>query len=139
LLKVGVKLEVRSVEWSLMQKRMDEKNFDAFTGAWTSSWDTDPFQMFHSSQADIPKGSNRVGFRNKEADKIMEQLRVTFPVEERQTLFRRLHRVLHEQQPYSFFSFTQRAFCWRRDVKNVVFAKDRPVTDARPWSVAARE
>ena len=31
-------------------------------------WDMDPYQIWHSSQADVPNGSNRVGFRNPEVD-----------------------------------------------------------------------
>ncbi|MDH3211866.1 MAG: ABC transporter substrate-binding protein, partial [Myxococcales bacterium] len=34
LLAIGVRMGIESVEWSLMIKRMDEKQFDAFTGGW---------------------------------------------------------------------------------------------------------
>lgn len=139
LLKVGVKLTVASVEWSVMQKRMDEKSFDAFTSGWLMDYESDPYQIWHSSQADEPKGSNRVGFRNKEADQIIEKLRETFAPEERQTLLRRLHRILHEEQPYAFFMYQKGVYCWRSEVKNVVFAKDRPITDSSPWWVATRD
>ncbi|MDX2054719.1 MAG: ABC transporter substrate-binding protein [Polyangiaceae bacterium] len=136
LLKIGVKLNVTSAEWSLMQKRMDEKNFDAFTGGWALPWEVDAFQIWHSSQADIPKGSNRVGFRSKEADKLIEQLRETFDPEERRVLLRKIHRLIYESHVYSFIMTSKEVFCTSRDVKDVVFAKVRPTTDFRPWSVA---
>ncbi len=139
LLRVGVKMNVASVEWSLMQKRMDEKNFDAYTGAWTVPWEADPYQIWHSSQADIPKGSNKVSFRNKEADQIMEELRVTFDPAKRRELFHRFHRILHEEQPYTFFYFKKSVYCWRKAVKHVVFAKDRPVADSLPWWVSGQD
>lgn len=138
LLKIGIKLTVASVEWSVMQKRTDEKSFDAFTGGWSVGYDSDPYQIWHSSQADEPKGSNKVSFRSKEADEIIEKLRETFPPEERQALFRRLHRILHEEQPYAFFMYQKGVYCWRSEVKNVVFAKDRPITDSLPWWVATQ-
>ena len=139
MLKVGVKLTVGIVEWSVMQKRMDEKSFDAFSGGWSMGYESDPFQIWHSSQADTPKGSNRVSFRNKEADQIIDKLRETFPREERQALYRRFHRILHEEQPYAFFMYQKAVYCWRSEVKNVVFAKTRPVTDSFPWWVATRD
>lgn len=139
LLKVGVKLTVASVEWSVMQKRMEEKNFDAYTGGWLVDYETDPYQVWHSSQADAPKGSNMVSFRNKEADQIMEKLRETFAPEARQTLFRRLHRILHEEQPYAFFMYQKAVYCWRSELQNVVFAKDRPIADSFPWWVATQD
>jgi len=139
LIKVGVKLTVASVEWSVMQKRTDEKSFDAYTGGWLVDYESDPYQTWHSSQADEPKGSNKVGFRNKEADQIIEKLRETFAPEERQALFHRLHRILHEEQPYSFIMYEKVVYCWRSAVKNVAFAKDRPIADSFPWWVAAQD
>jgi peptide/nickel transport system substrate-binding protein len=136
LLKIGVKMNIDAAEWSLMQKRMEEKSFDAFTGAWGLDWETDLFQIWHSSQADIPKGSNRVGFRNKEADGIIEKLRDTFDTAERLKLAHQFHHIVHEEQPYTFMFIPQGVFCTWNDVKNVVFSKTRPTTNSLPWWVA---
>jgi ABC-type transport system substrate-binding protein len=96
----------------------------------------DLFQTWHSSQADVPKGSNRVGFRNKEADTIIEKLRETFDMQERIRLLRSFHRIVHEEQPYSFFMVEKRIVCWWSDVKNVVFPKYlRPELNFMPWWV----
>lgn len=136
LLKIGVKMNVDAAEWSLMQKRMNDKSFDAYTGAWVLDWETDLFQIWHSSQADVPNGSNRVGFRNKEADGIIEKLRDTFDEAERIRLAHEFHRIVHDEQPYTFFSGVQSVFCTWNDVKGVVFSKVRPVTNSLPWWVA---
>jgi peptide/nickel transport system substrate-binding protein len=139
LLKIGVRLNVDSPEWSLMQKRMAEKSFDAYTGGWGTTWDEDPYQTWHSSQADVPGGSNRVGFRNKEADALMEKLHVTFDHDERLRLYHAFHRIIHEEQPYTFlFSKTDFVCTWN-DVKDVVFAKLRPGIRTLPWSVTSAE
>jgi ABC-type transport system substrate-binding protein len=136
LLKVGVKMNIDSAEWSLMQKRMEEKAFDAYAAGWLLSWDVDLYQIWHSSQADIPKGSNRVGFRNKEADEIIEKLRVTFDQDERIRLAHRFHHIVDEEQPYTFFMEGKSVFCWWSDVKNVEFQKVRPIANTLPWWVA---
>ena len=101
LRRIGVVMNIEPVEWSVMIQRMNEKDFDAYTGGWVLSWDTDLYQIWHSSQADIPRGSNRVGFRNEEADRIIEESRRTFTTEGRQALFHRFHEILHEEQPYT--------------------------------------
>ena len=54
------------------------------------------------NEADKPKSSNRVGFRNKRADEIIETARETFDPRERQRLFREFHGIVHEEQPYTF-------------------------------------
>ena len=136
LLKVGVKMDISTVEWSLMQKKMEEKNFEAYTGGWGAPWESDPFQIWHSSQADVPKGSNRVGFRNKEVDRLIEALRDTFEQEKRKEMYKQIHRILHEEQPYTFFFVQKYVYCWRNDVKGVRFSKDRPAEDYQPWWVS---
>ncbi len=136
LLKAGVRMKIDKAEWSLMQKRMDEKDFDAFTGGWGAVWDIDLFQIWHSTQADIPKGSNRVGFRHEEADQIIEELRTTLEIDKRIELTRRFHRIVHEEQPYTFFYVRERYYTWWDRVRRVVFPKTRPLVRASSWWVA---
>jgi ABC-type transport system substrate-binding protein len=136
LLRIGVKMNIDAAEWSLMQKRMEEKNFDAYTGGWGSPWESDPYQVWHSSQADVPKGSNRVGFRNKQADAIIEKLRDTFDRAERIRLSHEFHRIVHDEQPYTFFFDEKNVYCTWNEVKGIVFSKVRPITNSLPWWVA---
>ena len=133
LLEIGVRLRVEAVDWALMQGRMDDKNFDAYTGGWGLVWNPDPYQIWHSSQADIPKGSNRVGFRNAEADEIIETLRVTFDRDERIALCHRFHEILHEEQPYTFFWVREYVVCWWSELQRMTFARYRPMDNSLPW------
>jgi peptide/nickel transport system substrate-binding protein len=133
LLSIGIKMTVEIAQWSQMQKRMDEKQFDAFTGAWLLTWYTDPYQMWHSSQADVPKGSNQVGFRNPQADALLEQLRATLDPGKRIELSRAFHRILHEEQPYTFVYTPRNAYCYKSGLQNVVYAKERPLNESTPW------
>jgi peptide/nickel transport system substrate-binding protein len=133
LLSIGVKLGIEITEWPSMLKRMEEKKFDAYTGAWALPWSTDPFQVWHSSQADVPKGSNRVGFRNKKADAIIEELRVTLDLAKRTQLLGAFNRILHDEQPYSFMFQQKVPYCHRNTIHNVIYAKERPLSDILPW------
>ncbi len=137
LLRIGVKMDIDSAEWSLMQKKMDDREFDAFTGGWALGWDVDFYQIWHSSQADVPKGSNKVGFRNEEADEIILALREAFEREERIALSHRFHRLIHEEQPYTFLHYPESVACWRKAVRNVIFARMRPQSFSLPWWVAS--
>lgn len=139
LLSIGIKLSIELTEWPSMLKRMEEKKFDAYTGAWGLPWTTDPFQVWHSSQVDVPKGSNRVGFRNKQADAIIEELRVTLDVAKRTELLRAFNRILHEEQPYSFMLQQKVPYCHRNTIQNVIYAKERPLNDIMPWWSAQPE
>jgi peptide/nickel transport system substrate-binding protein len=61
----------------------------------------DPFQIWHSSQI-AGRGSNHVGFRNAEADRLIEEGRATLDETKRNELYHRFHRIVHEEQPYTF-------------------------------------
>jgi peptide/nickel transport system substrate-binding protein len=133
LRKIGVIMTPKPVDWAQMQKEMDGRKFAAFTGGWGLSWSTDPYQIWHSSQADVPKGSNRVGFRNERADKIIEELRVTFDEDKRLELLREFHMIVHEEQPYTFFYQLRTAFAWQPRLQGVYFQKLRPQDVSIPW------
>jgi ABC-type transport system substrate-binding protein len=121
-------------EWSLLQKRKDEREFDAYIAAWNSPWFQDLYPMWHSSQADLPRGLNAVNFRSAEADEIIERLRVTFDEGARVRLFRAFHRIVHEEQPFTFVMVRRKVHCVQSNVKNVIYAKDLP-ENSLPWWV----
>ncbi len=135
LRKIGVMMNAQHVDWPTMQKKMDEKLFDAFTGGWGLGWDIDPHQIWHSTQADVPKGSNRVGFRNKRGDEIIDQLRGEFDEAKRLELAHEFHKLLHDEQPYTFFYSPQYVTAWQPRLRNVVINQIRPQALSFPWYI----
>lgn len=137
LRRIGVRMTIQPVEWSIMLQRMYEKDFEAFTGGWVlSAALTDPYQIWHSSQADVPRGSNRVGFRNPEADALIEQLRVTFDRDERIRMLHRFHAIVHEEQPYTFWFAPLEVAAWTSRLQNVTFSPVRPFDQSMNWFFA---
>lgn len=134
LLQVGVKLNPRPVEWSTMLKKMDEREFHAYTGAWVLSWETDLVQLWHSKEADKVKSSNRIGFRNKDADRIAVALRRTFDEGERTKLCHEFHNLLHEEQPYTFIYQRNRPVLYWNYMNNPEFSLVYPYRDVRHFS-----
>ncbi|GIW47106.1 MAG: peptide-binding protein [Deltaproteobacteria bacterium] len=100
LKRVGIRMRIRRLEWAVFVKHLEERRFDAVTLAWSMGVESDPYQVWHSSQAE--RGSNFVGFKNDEADRIMEQARKEFDKAKRVRLFRKLAKIIHEEQPYTF-------------------------------------
>jgi peptide/nickel transport system substrate-binding protein len=135
LYKIGVRCTLVPVEWSVMLKRMEDREFIAYTGGWGLDYDGDPYQIWHSSQADQPKSSNRIGFRNTEADKIIEKLRETFDPDERVKLQHQFHAILHKEQPYSFLYSEKNVVALQQRVKNVSFQKMRPHVQTMNWYI----
>jgi ABC-type transport system substrate-binding protein len=133
LAKIGIKMSVLPMDWANFLKKMDDKEFDAITGAWAQGPDVDYFQIWHSSQADVPKGSNRVGFRSVEGDRIIEALQLEFDPEKRVELAHQFHRLVYDEQPYTFFYTRKRPGFWQPELQHVEFGTDRPHKNHRPW------
>jgi len=98
--RAGIEVKIVRYEWAVFVKKLNERDFDAVTLAWSLSWEDDPYQLWHSSQ--VTGGSNFCGFVNPEADRIITRLRKEFDEQERIKLFHRFHEILHEEQPYTF-------------------------------------
>ncbi len=96
----GIAINIRTMDWAAFVNQLNSRNFEAVSLAWSFGFDEDPYQVWHSSQAD--KGSNFVGFINPEADKIMEAARQVFDKDERARLYHRLHEIIYDEQPYTF-------------------------------------
>lgn len=116
---VGIKMSIRKLEWAVFIQRIEEHNFDACTMAWSMGWESDPYQIWHSSQA-VEKGSNFVGFENAEADRLIEEARKEFDAKKRYALYKRFQQIVHEEQPYTFLFTNKALVAVSRRFQNVV-------------------
>jgi len=99
--KLGIDVSIEPYEWSVFSEKVTGHEFDAVNMAWKSGLAADPYQIWHSSQIEN-RGSNYISFNNPEADAIIEKARITFDKDERNKLYHEFHRIIHEQQPYTF-------------------------------------
>ncbi|QSH41234.1 peptide-binding protein [Lentisphaerota bacterium ZTH] len=102
LAKAGINMHIQTMEWSIAIQRLDNKEFDACCMAWTQPYESDPYQVWHSSQADRSHSSNYISFKNAEADRLIEEIRRTFDVNKRIELCHKFQQLLHKEQPYTF-------------------------------------
>jgi peptide/nickel transport system substrate-binding protein len=119
LKSIGITMTIRKLEWAVFVQRVEEQNFDACTMGWAMGWETDPYQIWHSSQAE-GKGSNFVGFKNAEADKLIEDARKEFDPEIRKKMYVRLQEIIHEEQPYTFLFTLKELVAISKRFQNIV-------------------
>lgn len=101
LAQMGIEMALRPLEFSVLIKMLMSDSYDASMIAWSGGLpESDNYQLFHSSQID--GGSNRIGFSNAEADRLMEDIRATIDPEKRKMLQYKLHALFHEEEPYTF-------------------------------------
>jgi peptide/nickel transport system substrate-binding protein len=117
LKRAGIRVHIRKLEWAVFIQKIQGHDFDACTLGWSLGWEADPYQLWHSSQAE--KGSNFVGFESEEADRIIETARQEFDAEKRHRLFQRFHEIIHEEQPYTFLFTTEALVAVDRRFENI--------------------
>lgn len=100
--RAGVQMKIQTLEWSVYVQRLEQKQFEVCTLGWTIAYEPDFYQIWHSSEADKPFTSNHIGFKNAEADRIIEELKTTFDIPKRIELCHKFQHLLHEEQPYTF-------------------------------------
>jgi peptide/nickel transport system substrate-binding protein len=107
LAKVGVKMDVRIIEWSSFLKNfIDKGNFDATIMAWSTGIDPDQYIIWHSSQKG-PGKYNFVGYADADADLLLESGRREFDQKKRAQIYRRFHAELHQDLPYIFLYYPE--------------------------------
>jgi ABC-type transport system substrate-binding protein len=101
--KIGVKCNIQSFEWAVfLEDFVDKGAFDAVVLGWTTSpLDPDLYQIFHSSQTN-PQQLNFVGYKSPEADELIVRIRQEYDIDQQRELAFRLHRLIAEDQPYTF-------------------------------------
>ena len=101
LRKVGVEMEIKVLEWQAMLEYIKERKYEAVLMGWQLSRDPDLYDIWHSSKTG-PDEFNFVSYSNMEVDMLLLEGRRTFDMEKRKAIYRRIHEILVDEQPYSF-------------------------------------
>jgi len=100
--KIGVKCNTQYFEWAVFLKDfVNTGDFDAVVLGWSMGIDPDLFQLWHSSQAG-PQQLNFIGYKNPVVDDLIVRIRQEYNVEVQRNLTHQLHRLIAEEQPYTF-------------------------------------
>lgn len=99
--KAGIKMEPDPVDWPLLIKKLDSRDFDAISLRWSGGAETDIYQMFHSDQIK-DGGDNVMSYSNPKLDAAIDLARATVSESKRMPLWQEASWILHEDQPYTF-------------------------------------
>jgi len=102
LAKVGIKVDIRAVEWStFINEYIDKRRFQAVILGWQIGLDPDQYDIWYSGKTK-EKEFNFVGYNNPEVDRLLEEGRRTFDIEKRKKAYYRIQEILAEDLPYIF-------------------------------------
>lgn len=99
--EVGIDVDLKLYEWSVFLKNfINPKHFDACILGWSLSVDPDAYSIWHSSQ--IEDGFNFISYKNPQVDSLLVEGRREYDREKRREIYHQIHRLINEDQPYTF-------------------------------------
>ena len=118
LAEIGVNLEIHTLDPSEFENRRVLFEYDALYFGWVPDIpDPDPSILLHSSQ--IEGGLNLAAFAHGEVDDLLESARSSADRADRAELYRELHRLVHELEPYTMLYAPYGHYAWNRRVRGV--------------------
>jgi ABC-type transport system substrate-binding protein len=112
LLKIGVVMAPDPVEWNLFVQKMTDRDFDALSLAWYHGDDFKPDDLWHSRQIQVPRSDNFIEYSNPRVDEICDALTTTFDLPKRNAMCHELHRIIHDEQPYTIMWTWNNSSAW---------------------------
>ena len=136
---IGVKVEIKVVEWSVfIDEVIRKRKFEAVLLGWSLSRDPDIYDIFHSSKT-APSEFNFVGYNNKEVDRLLVEARRIFDRERRKKLYYKINKLIYEDQPYMFLYVPNSLSCLHKRFRGIKPAKAGYWYNFIDWWVPLKE
>ncbi len=120
--KIGIKVRVKLLEWNdFLTNHVDKRNFQMILLGWSLTPEPELYPYWHSSQIPTKEhfGYNAVGFRSKEADKLMDELRFTLDRSKRKIKIQKVQYLIVKEFPYLFLYRVLRIWAVNDKIKGI--------------------
>jgi len=102
LKKVGIKVNIRVIEWAAFLKNfINKRNFDACLLGWSIGIDPNQKDIWNSKKTG-ERELNFITYQNTDVDKLLELGASTYNTEERKKYYDKFQEIIAEDQPYTF-------------------------------------
>jgi ABC-type transport system substrate-binding protein len=133
LMDIGVKMDPVAVEWSTMVKKMEDREFDAYSGRGDAR-EADLMQIWHSKEADRPKVVEPDRIPQPGRGSHRRALRREFDPDKRVESRHEFHALVHDLQPYTFIYQRSRVVLYWDYLNEPEFTPLQPNRNVLFWS-----
>jgi peptide/nickel transport system substrate-binding protein len=120
--QIGVRMNVRPLEATVIQQLTQERKFQAFFGGWGSGTDPDSSENIWATGA----GRNYVGYSNPEVDRLFVEGRRELDRAKRAERYGRIQEILQEDQPYTWLYWRNSFYGFSKSLRGYVFSSRGP-------------
>jgi peptide/nickel transport system substrate-binding protein len=122
LSQIGIRCHVRPLEFTVLQEKTLRRQFHAFLGGWGTGAYPDTTENIFRTGA--PR--NYVGYSNAEVDALYAEALRSLDETRREEIFRRIHLLLYEEQPYTWLYFRNSFYAFNNRLRGYTFSPRGP-------------
>ena len=120
--QIGVRVNVRPTESTVLQQLTQEKKFQAYLGGWGAGTDPDSSENIWATGA----GRNFTGYSNPEVDRLFAEGRRVLDRAKRAEKYARIQEILYEDQPYTWLYWRNSFYGFSKGLRGYVFSPRGP-------------
>jgi peptide/nickel transport system substrate-binding protein len=120
--QIGVRVNVRPLESTVIQELTLKRNFQAYFGGWGAGTDPDSSENIWATNA----GRNFVNYSNPEVDRLFVEGRRELDRAKRAEKYGRIQELLHEDQPYTWLFMRNSFYGFSKNLRGYVFSPRGP-------------
>lgn len=120
--QIQVRCHIKPLEFTAVIDKMQKKDFQAAFGGWGTG--TDPYSLENIFKTGADR--NYGGYSNPEVDKLFEQGMLALDEQERIKIYQKIHRLLYEDQPYTWLFYQNAYYGFNRSLRGYKFSPRGP-------------
>jgi peptide/nickel transport system substrate-binding protein len=120
--QIGVICNVRPMEFTVLQEKTQNHEFQAYMGGWGTGADPDTSENIWGTD----QGRNFGYYSNPEVDRLFAEARKEFDVEKRAAIYQKIDELIYEDQPYSWLFYRNAFYGFNKNLRGYVFSPRGP-------------
>jgi peptide/nickel transport system substrate-binding protein len=123
--RLGISCTVRPLEFTVLTQKELEHKFQAALAGWGTGTDPDTTELIYSTQG-ATSGRNYGSYSNAEVDALYLKGKTEFDRQKRAEIYGRIHRILWEDQPYTWLYCRNSLYGFNKKLRGYVFSPRGP-------------
>ena len=120
--QIGVKCDVRPIEFTVLTERGRTHAFDAMFAGLGTGTDPDSGENLWKTDAERNYGQ----YSNHEVDRLFELGKREFDLKKRQEIYHQIHRLMYDDQPFTWLYFRNSYYAFNKNLRGYVFSPRGP-------------
>lgn len=121
LKRLGVRMRTQRIEWSAFVEKTRKHEFQATMAAWGTGTDPDTgWNLWRTEE--YKTGRNYGGYSNPRVDELFELGRREFDFDKRKEIYQEIHKLVYEDQPYTWISNRPTLAVFNKRIRGVQFS-----------------